>query len=91
MTFLPSGCAQVGFAPSPRQMVIDTAAFQPFCVCADTGDTDEFADKQQEKGPDNVFSEQFTATGSSAALEGSLSGRSVIVAVYAPWGLNVPG
>lgn len=60
--------------PSPLQMVIDTMAFQPFCVCADTGDADEFADKQLEKGPDKVFSEQFTATGSSVVLEGSLSG-----------------
>lgn len=55
-------------------MVIVTMAFQPFCVCADTGDADEFADKQLEKGPDKVFSEQFTPTGSSVVLEGSLSG-----------------
>lgn len=46
-------------------------AFLPFRVCADTGDTDEFADEQQEEGPDNMFPEQLAETASSVALEGS--------------------
>lgn len=46
-------------------------AFLPFCVCADTGDADEFANEQQKEGPDNLFAEQLTETASAVALEGS--------------------
>ncbi|XP_040982062.1 LOW QUALITY PROTEIN: dynein heavy chain 10, axonemal [Aquila chrysaetos chrysaetos] len=42
----------------------------------DTGDTDEFADEQQEEGPDNMFPEQLAETAFSVALEGRMAQKS---------------
>ncbi|PKU30569.1 hypothetical protein llap_19128 [Limosa lapponica baueri] len=43
---------------------------------AGTGDTEEFAEEQQEEGPDECFPEQLTETASSVALEGSMTQKS---------------
>ncbi|KAM9219274.1 dynein axonemal heavy chain 10 [Leptosomus discolor] len=42
------------------------------------GGTDEFADEQQEEGPDNLFPEQLTETASSMVLEGRMTQESSI-------------